>query len=94
MSNTQSHGPGACVSVGASIPFAAAAALDEMAERGGLTRSAMLRAVINRGLIELIATDPDMRARYQALARVPFPSRSRRRARVFSLGLDQAAGGE
>jgi hypothetical protein len=94
MSNTQSNNSGAYVSVGASVPFAAAAALDEMAERRGLTRSAMLRAVIDRGLIEIMASDPDIRARYQALVPVPASSRSRRRARIFNLDLDQAVGGE
>jgi hypothetical protein len=93
MNNNLSNTLGACVSVGASIPFAAAAALDEIAEMRGLTRSGVLRAVIDRGLIELMASDPDIRARYQALAPVQVPARSRKRARIFSLGLDQAAGG-
>jgi hypothetical protein len=89
-----SNRPGTCVSVAASIPFPAAAALDEMAERRGLTRSAMLRSVIDRGLIELMASDLDICTRYQALAPVPVPARSRRRARLFSLDLDRAAGGK
>jgi hypothetical protein len=81
----------AYVPVGAAIPYAAVAALDELAQKRGLTRSAVLRAVIDRGLIETMASDPDLFARYLAIP--PAPSRSRRRARQFSLALKQTAGG-
>jgi hypothetical protein len=88
MLEMQPSGRAAFVCVGASIPFAAVAALDELAEKQGITRSAMLRAIIDRGLTESMAADPDLLARYMAAPVVP--SRARRRARVYTLEQQQS----
>jgi len=87
MSMMQPSGSAAYISVGASIPFAAVAALDELAEKQGITRSAMLRAIIDRGLTESMAADPDLLARY--IAAPLAPSRARRRTRVYALERQQ-----
>lgn len=71
------------VPVGAVLPFAVVAALDELAGKSGVTRSAMLRSIIDRGLTEAMAGDPDLLARYAASP--PSAPRIRRRARTFTL---------
>ena len=81
--------PSRPVPVGAVLPFAAVAALDELARKSGVTRSAMLRSIIDRGLKEAMASDPDLAARYASLPHAT--PRMRRRARTFSLDTHEAA---
>ena len=73
------------VQVGAVLPFAAVAVLDELARKAGVTRSAMLRSAIDRGLMEAMTGDPDLAARYASVPQTA--PRTRRRARTFSLNV-------
>jgi hypothetical protein len=70
------------VAIGVSIPILDIAALDELAERKGLTRSAVLRAVISQGLEVILKEEPEIQLRYRAAAKKPI--REKRRQRSYS----------
>ena len=89
MSDIDQSYPARLVPVGAVLPFAVVAALDELARMSGVTRSAMLRSAIDRGLMEAMASDPDLAARYASLPQTA--PRMRRRARTFSINTHEAA---
>ena len=70
------------VPIGVSIPILDIAALDELAERKGLTRSAVLRAVISQGLEVILKEEPELQLRYRAAPKKPI--REKRRQRSYS----------
>jgi hypothetical protein len=74
--------PAPYVSVGAAISYAAVTAIDELARMRGMSRSDVLRAVIDRGLTETMTGEPELFARHLSIP--PAPPRKRRRPRVFT----------
>jgi len=73
------------VPIGVSISIVDVAALDELAERKGLTRSAVLRAAIGKGLEVVLKEEPQLQLRYRSAAQKPI--RERRRQRSYSAAL-------
>jgi len=69
------------VAVGLSVPIQQIAALDQLAERKGITRSAMIRAVIGQGLIASLQEEPDLLSQFEASPQVPI--REKRRPRLY-----------
>lgn len=78
------------VAIGLSIPIADLAALDEYAERKGVTRSATLRTAIARGITLLLEGEPELLARYRLARRVSI--KEKRRPRTYSNELPSLEG--
>jgi hypothetical protein len=86
MSAVESVSVPSLVPIGVSIPIADLAALDELAERKGLTRSAVLRVVISQGLEVVLVEEPQLQSRYRSAAQKPIRERRRQRSYAAALG--------
>ncbi len=80
------------VAVGISIPMADIAAIDVVAEKQGVSRSALLRSVIVCGLQEFMQGEPQLLARYRSVAQKPI--RPKRRQHSYAAALNASQGAE